>query len=995
MLELRPSCHVTAIRFARDGRRRGFAGSKFRVLLVALLAAVAGFSQDISSNAVLRGVVTDTSGASVPQAKVTISGPDGAEKTVDADGNGAYRFLGLASGDYSVVASAPQLALPAPARITLHAGVQVLNLQLKVQTVVQTVTVQDDAPPTVSTDAANNASAVVMKGQDLESIADNPEDMLADLEALAGPSAGPNGGSVYVDGFSNGDLPAKESIREVRINSDPFSPEYDKLGYGRIEILTKPGADRFRGALNYNLGDDVWNARNPYSAEKAPLFLNEWENTISGPLGKRMSFALDANQNDVDNGSIINAVVLAPQTLTASPFFQNYRTIQRRTRLFPRIDYQLNQHVTLTFQYSFMHGDLQGTGMGGFDLVSRGYTLPYTTNTVQMMASVVEGPAILDLRFRFYHNANHFEPFSLAPEEQVLGSFNGGGVTAGQSADTFNILESHNDGSVVRGTHLLKFGVRLREQFDDNISPANFNGTFTFSGGTAPELDANNQPVLDASGQEVMTAISSIEQYRRTLLFQSAGLSAQEIRALGGGATQFSISTGNPSLDMRQFDVGVYMGDEWRIRPNLTLNYGLRYEVQTNMSDHHDFAPRGGLAWAPGGGARNARPKLVLRAGFGIFYDRIPLSTFMSAERFNGVIEQQYVINAPDFYPQVPAGATLAALSSQSASVIQTLAPDLHGTGVAQTALTAERQLPKGTTLAVTYTNAHSSEILRSQDVNAPIEGTFSAANPNAALYPLGHPGAVMEILSNGRYNQNQLIFNVTSKISSAISVNGSYVLNHSMSNSDGSGTFPASPYSMQGEYGPAANDIRQRVSLSGSFNTKWNVRISPLLNLQSGAPFNIVTGNDLYGTTLLNSRPGIATNPNLPGLVPTAYGLLDPNPSPGEQIIGRNAGRGPGQIMMNLRIAKTIELGPRRERATAASGGGFFSTPASTRRYSLSISASIRNILNHTNPGPIIGNITSPLFGQANQMAGGANGEGFSENANNRRSELQLRFTF
>jgi hypothetical protein len=259
----------------------------------------------------------------------------------------------------------------------------------------------------------------------------------------------------------------------------------------------------------------------------------------------------------------------------------------------------------------------------------------------------------------------------------------------------------------------------------------------------------------------------------------------------------------------------------------------------------------------------------------------------------------------------------------------------------------------------------------------------------------LGHPGAVMQMESNGRYNQSQLILNVTSKVNSAISLNGSYVLNHSMSNTDSPGTFPSNPYSMQGEYGPAGNDIVQRVSLTASLNTKWNVRISPLLNLQSGAPFNIITGDDLYGTTLLNTRPGIATNPNLPGLIQTPYGLLDPNPVSGEQIIGRNAGRGPGQIMTNLRIGKTFQLGPLRESATPASGGGFFSTPAATRRYSLSVSVSVRNILNHTNPGPIIGSITSPLFGQANQMAGGSNGEGFSENANNRRSELQLRFAF
>jgi len=312
-----------------------------------------------------------------------------------------------------------------------------------------------------------------------------------------------------------------------------------------------------------------------------------------------------------------------------------------------------------------------------------------------------------------------------------------------------------------------------------------------------------------------------------------------------------------------------------------------------------------------------------------------------------------------------------------------------------QSAFSVERQLPFATTLAVTYSNSHGVDMLKSQDINAPLQGTYSATNPAAAIYPLGHPGPDFQMVSNGRYNQNQMIVNVTSKVSSAISINGSYTLNRAMSDTDGVGTFPASPYTTQGDYGPAATDIRQRVSLTTSLNTKWNVRISPLLNLQSGAPFDITTGNDLYATTLLNSRPGIATDPTRPGLIQTQYGLLDPNPIPGEQIIGRNFGRGPGQIMMNLRIAKTIELGPKRENATKASGGGFFSSPASTRRYSLSISASVRNILNHTNPGPIIGNITSPLFGQANQMAGNLNGEGFSENANNRRGELQLRFTF
>jgi len=155
-------------------------------------------------------------------------------------------------------------------------------------------------------------------------------------------------------------------------------------------------------------------------------------------------------------------------------------------------------------------------------------------------------------------------------------------------------------------------------------------------------------------------------------------------------------------------------------------------------------------------------------------------------------------------------------------------------------------------------------------------------------------------------------------------------------------------------------------------------------MNIQSGSPFNITTGSDLYGTTLFNARPGVATDVSKPGLIPTQYGLLDPSPVPGEPILSRNYGRGPGQVSVNLRIAKAVAFGPEQ-------GGA--SRNAVTRRYNLSISLSVRNLLNHTNPGPIIGNITSPLFGVANQMAGGAGG--FSENANNRRLELQSRFTF
>jgi hypothetical protein len=263
---------------------------------------------------------------------------------------------------------------------------------------------------------------------------------------------------------------------------------------------------------------------------------------------------------------------------------------------------------------------------------------------------------------------------------------------------------------------------------------------------------------------------------------------------------------------------------------------------------------------------------------------------------------------------------------------------------------------------------------LRSLDINAPL--------PGSGLYPLGSPNPLLLMTSSGIYNQNQLSINVNSKVSKSVSLTGSYTLNRARSNTDGLGTFPANPYDYTGEYGPAATDARHRVSLAGTINTKWRIRLSPLVNIQSGLPFNITTGSDLYGTTLFNARPGFASGLDKPGLIPTPYGLLDPNPRAGERFVPRNYGRGPAQLAVNLRVAKSIVFGPEQGKS-------------GNRRFNLSIGMSARNIVNHTNPGPIIGNITSPLFGRANQVFGTLNGEGFSENANNRRLEMQIRLSF
>lgn len=967
----------------------------------------------MAQNLTLRGQVADESGAVIPGATVALKGAAGPVQTTRAGADGIYTFQNLAPGEYTLGASAPQLILREPVRVTLTAS-QTVDLVLHVLIADQKLSVEESGQPVVSTEASANASAVVLQGSDLDSLSDNPNDLAADLQALAGPAAGPNGGAIYIDGFSGGELPAKASIREIRINQNPFSPEYDKLGYGRIEIFTKPGTDKFHADLGYNFATDKWNSRNAYAAAKAPFHLHEFREMVSGPAGKQASFNLTAVREWVDNGNVVNTIVLDPRTLSPAAFTDTPLSQLRRTVVTPRIDYQLSANNTLSVRYSYNRDIVRNAGTGGFNLASRGYHNDALSHTVQVTeTAVIRNGIVNETRFQYFRPGNVAQANSPGYAIQVLGAFQDGGNPIGRSTGVQDQFEFQNYTSVLHGLHTIRFGVRVRTLSETSVSPQNYAGTFTFSGRLAPELDANGREVLDSAGKQVLLNITSIESYRRTLLFQREP--ASRIRSMGGGASQFSINSGMPEISGNQADLGAFIGDDWRARPNVMLSFGLRYETQSNIHDWTGFAPRIGVAWSPGGAAGGNRPKTVLRGGFGMFYDRVALANTLTARRMNGVVQQQYIVDDPDFFPVVPPIGSLP--GPAPSSTVQMVSSRLRAPYLMQSAFSVERQLPLNTTFAITYANSHGLHVLRSRDLNSPLPGTYIPGVAGSGRFPLGRRGLTVLMESSGLYNQNQMLLNVTSKVNRDISLTGSYVYGRAMSNTDGLGTFPANPYSMQGEYGPSSIDMRHRVTLSGTVNARWGIRFNPLLTANSGPPFDITAGQDLYGNTLFNGRPGFATDPPKPGVVRTAYGLLDPNPTATQRLVPRNYGRGPGQIMLNVRVSRTFTFGSSEGRAPVSTNPGGVSggaapggrgEPASpfsigssgatagtaSRRYSLVVSMQIRNLTNHNNPGPIIGNITSPLFGQANQPAGSGNSI-FSENANNRRLELQMRLTF
>jgi len=993
-------------------------------LLILLLAVSVALAQQ--TRATLKGQVADPTGAVIPGATVTLSDARGVARTVTTDQEGAYVFGDLPAGRYTLRTSSPGFSGYESAALNLASGSsQRLDVALKLALEKQEITVKGDVTGTVSTEPSNNAGALVIKGADLEALPDDPDELEADLQALAGPSAGPNGGQIFIDGFTGGRLPPKASIREIRINQNPFSAEYDRLGFGRIEILTKPGSDAFHGQTMFSFGDSIFNSRNPFAPNRAPFQERLYGGNLSGPLNKRASFFVDLERREIDDNAVINATIL-DTALNPAAFSRAVVTPNRRTSVSPRLDYQLNQNNTLVMRYMYTQIGQENAGVGNFSLPERAYSTGETEHSIQVTETAVLGPkAVNETRFQFRRTAMNQLGDNSKPTINVLDAFTGGGAQIGLSYNTQDRWELQNYTTLALGAHGVKVGARLRAASLSDISPQNFGGAFTFSGGWAPLLDSNNQVVLDAAEQPVLGPITSLERYRRTLLFQQQGLPAAQIRALGGGATQFSITGGNPRASVSQVDLGVFAQDDWRVRPDFTLSLGLRYETQSNIHDWRDLAPRIGFAWAPGTkGTR--RGKTVLRGGFGVFYDRFNENLTLQAIRFNGVNQQQYIVSNPDFFPAVPTIETLDA--EQLPETIRRVAADLRAPYTMQTAIGIERQLPFNTTIATTFTNSRAVHLLRSRNINAPLPATFTAGVADSGVQPYG-PGNIFQYESSGLLNQNQWMTNVNSRVNRNVSIFAFYVYGRANSNTDGAGTFPSDSYDLSSEYGRSTLDVRHRFVLGGSLVSPFGFRISPFIMAHSGSPFNITSGRDLNGDALFTDRPAFATDLSKPGVVVTPFGAFDPNPAPGAVIIPRNYGEGPGFFTVNLRLSKTFGFGSSRSAAAAGSppslgggerppgggrgpgrpggpggpggmrmggGGGMrgpFGDGTTEKRYNLTFSVSARNLLNNVNPGVPVGNLTSPFFGQSTSTASGFGP--FASAAGNRRVDFQLRFSF
>ena len=274
----------------------------------------------------LRGILTDSSGAVIPAVNVAITG-NGVQKSAQTQSDGSYVFSGIAPGNYKIAVNYPGFIAFAH-MVTIEPGIATqFPIQLIPGGGKQEVTVTADRGPEVSVDPSQNASMVSIKSTDLDALPDDPDDLSDMLTALAGPSAG-NGEAppLTIDGFSGGQLPPKNTIKEIKLNQNPFSTEYEYLGFGRIEIITKPGTDSLKGNLQLTDSDSYFNSRNPFAANKADYVNRAFNETLSDSFRHKLSWTLNANQNTIDNDAIIHAVTLDPSTLTSVPLDESILT---------------------------------------------------------------------------------------------------------------------------------------------------------------------------------------------------------------------------------------------------------------------------------------------------------------------------------------------------------------------------------------------------------------------------------------------------------------------------------------------------------------------------------------------------------------------------------------------------------------------------------------------------------------------------------------------
>ncbi len=875
--------------------------------------------------AALTGTIRDSTMALVPGATLTLD----SDTSTTSGTDGRFRFACVSAGAHQLVVKAEGFA-GSETQIKLpHAGE--FQFVLKPDTV--QIGVEVDADEQTAPSADGTGASQTISGKQLQSLADDPDDLARQLQMLGAAAGGnPANTTITVDGFQDASkLPPKSSIAYIKVNPDQFSAEYREPPFdgGRIEVYTKPGQSAFHGALFATNGSAWMNAADPFATSKAPLGKQRYGFEFTGPIRKKGSdFSLELEHRSIDNYGVVNATTLDgngnPATVNA-----NVTTPQRLWEGQARVDWQLGAKNTFIATYSPNVNSLQNVGVGGQTLAESGYNSGQYEHIVRLTdITTISAHVMHEARVQLRWDGDTDVPNSTAPQVQVAGSFVGGGSTTGNARVRRHGVEFDDDAIITTKNHTIKVGTQLITITDHLQSTTNFNGTYTFGGsGSAPVLDANNQPVFNSSGTVQMAPISGFEQYRRAS-FKGGPLP-------GGTPTAFSNVVGTPAIHFTQIRDALYVQDDWNVGKGVHLSGGIRYYLQDNPTMLNGITPRAGILWSP-----SKKGTWTLHAHGGTFAGQDSPRVWAELLREDGVQR----VTSTVYNPLYCAPNTNCSPFTGATTIHSQRALNPHfalglwgGWNVGGT-----RTLPAGWNLSVDFYDARMWNQERSLNINAPL--TSNPTGPrllgiaNTDILQLQNSGqgratATFVGLEQHKYKRVQMFV-------------GGLRLQLVDDTDDDEFFTPQSSFTNAGEFAHRTNQPGWITFGNATFTLPRKIVLSGNYQGMGEAHYNITTGYDNNGDGNFNDRPQYAL-PGTPNAVQTQYGLLVA--TGGYGVFSRNKGVMPWKFYLDSNLQRAFVL-TRDSKAD--------------HQQTLTVNLRAANLLNHTNVTAVGGVLGSPSFG-------------------------------
>lgn len=751
--------------------------------------------------------------------------------------------------------------------IEITSGKNELTIKLEIAEVIENVEVDQDAQEK-SVDEA--FSGFLTKDQ-IAALPDDPEELKRELKRIAGDE----NVIIKVDGFTGENLPQKSQIASVRIVRSSFDAENHELGFTYINIATKPGNPRFSGSLSFNFNDESLNARNAFSSGRFP---EQSKNTIfflSGPI-KKDKTAFSATIIDFRNftGQNVNAIL-------PTRFFNGFVNSKSDfTIINTTINRNLSKHHNAKFDYEFTNSSGKNLGVGGFNLAERAFDTKNRTHQLRVSESgYISNKFLNEIRFEFKNETANTLPQSENVGVIVLDSFSRGGAGnfSRNSKSSFmfadNLLFGYKN-------HALKIGLQIEYERRNETSETNKTGTFIFS------------------------SLADFNLARPSL---------------------FTQNTATKQVNLSQIQLGFFVQDDLRIKKNLNLSFGVRYEFQNNLNDPNNFSPRIGFTWSP-----LKTGKLTFRGGGGIYYNWLETNN-LSAILSNDFLQPSETIIINPSFPNPFLSGTSQILPR---SYWQKDA-NLKNPYIIHASFGTESRLNKELRLRANYVYQKGVHQFRSRNINAPIFGI----RPNSMF------GNITNIESSAFFVRNSLDIGLNGSLGKNISFYFDYNLSKTISDNNGIFGLPSDNYNLNLDRSVANNDQRHRFSTSWSWAIRKGLRVSGSYTVNSPLPYTITTGRDDNNDTVFNDRP---------------FGIK------------RNSQRGTWRNQMDLSFSYAFSFITKKDSDDGKSFGmitsssdaatGFDFTDAD-KRFSMKLYATAENLLNQTNFDNFVGVQTSTLF--------------------------------